>query len=676
MEIQMKRVSGTGGLPGIPIGPAGLDVLLSSVEILSLDIFDTILARRCTSPSDVFHWMERKYAVAGFGELRQKAESNARRKYSHRGLEVSLEEIHTELSQLYADTGHNTAIPEDFLEKELDAEKMFLFANPTISYLIDHARHIGIRVIAISDIYLSSKQAEDLLSAAGVCVDEIYTSSDFRDRNLGKYNQTLFSYVTETEKILPEKILHVGDNVVSDIRNAAAQGLCTLQIDQLHKVASFRDADINALYEFRENRAGSLVLGQATQWLGCSAEQPSPIQSFGYVYAGPLLLGFALFILERARSQGIRRLLLLERDGLIIKAVLDVLGVSDIEYRTVAASRRMTVFPNACTGGFEAIASLFVSLGKMTDQAFFDFLMLDTPAAISTDRSLRRQPEQIFREHEDYLRKCAKLESELLLQDLSAERSMLARDEKLAWVDVGWALSSAHGLNTILEHQVKCFCVGSTHKVKPVAHEGYLFQNGQDAHICSAVLSGTELIELIFSSRTPGTARYESTPDGLQRVPFSSSVQQSIRDAFVEEVWNGALEFVHDISDLIDGIDREELRQFNRNAFAKLCAKPNAQQYAVLSEIPHAPSAMHGHWNRIADFWRPGRYRFPGAKRSQHMMSELDDGLQSVWQRSLRLLQEFVLFHLLRGVSRLSPPLPEEVAERFARSAQKRNPRR
>lgn len=670
IAVDVTRLAGHTPISSIAIGTSGVDLLLSTVKTLSLDVFDTILSRRCVRPTDVFAWMERKYNLNGFAEARKRAELNARRKHSNRGSEVSLDEIYAELFEIYRKKGSLSVLPDRISELELAAEKIFLYANPSIVELIRRARLSGRRVIAISDIYLSSNQVDGFLRAAGVTVDKVYTSSDHRANDLGKYNGKLYPFVLETEGLTPLEMVHVGDNAIADISNANAHGLCALAAKQLHRAASDQSVDIDALNEFQDTLAGSLVIGQTVRWLSRSVVKRSDVESYGYAYGGPLVMGFMLYVLKMARSEGIRRLLLLERDGHIMKAALDALGVDDIEYRTIPASRRMTIFPNADIGGFTAIASLFDGTATLTECDFFELLMIKPPDGVKVDDIMQRSPSDIFDKYDSYLRERAAQEKSLILEALAEEREMLARGDRVAWVDVGWGLSCIAGLNDMLDHSIKCFCIGSHDKARQVDHSGYLFERGRDVEVCRSIMAGTELIELLFSSTEPSSAYLERTAVGLQRVPKPKPIHERVRDAFISDVWKGTLAFIADISDLLDGLPLEEMREFNRKTLVKYCTRPHSRQYAILADIPHDPRPGNNPaWQNIRDLWK---VKATSAVESAVLRHEL----QKARRRPFRLIRDLVLYRVLRLVSRCSPPLPERTTARFARSAAKRDPRR
>ena len=84
--------------------PVDADKILKEIknyDIVSFDIFDTLLKRNVKEPTDVFSYMEKKYQINGFREKRIEAEKAARKKKN--GLEISLEDIYAEFGADYSD---------------------------------------------------------------------------------------------------------------------------------------------------------------------------------------------------------------------------------------------------------------------------------------------------------------------------------------------------------------------------------------------------------------------------------------------------------------------------------------------------------------------------------------------------------------------------------------------
>ena len=605
-------------LPTLHLPATSLDDLFAGVGLLSLDVFDTILARRCLKPTDIFTWMEEAFHMPGFCAKRISAEAEARKRHRKRGSEVSIDEIYDVL-------GTQLDLPDDAIERELQAEEAFLFASPTAVRLITEARARKIRAIAVSDIYLHGSQVTRLLAASGVSVDAVYTSADLRIDDMGKYNGKVYDHVAGQQNTAPDKILHIGDNRVSDFQHAQAAGLKTILVSNLHEITADLNDHVRNAANAAETSTGRMIAGQATYGAVTGRAKMATLEGFGYCFGGPLLLGMVKFLVERADSSGIHRILLLERDGNILREALDILephiGPYPFDYRLVPSSRRMAVFPLLLLHGFRGVEQLFAGMpDKISAQDFFGTLALDLPRDY-VPCAEELPPIVHFEQHAPYLVAQAERERIALQRLLAAELAMSHDNQSIAWFDVGWALSSAAALNDLLDVDWPCFCIGSHRAAKKALPQiGYLFERGEPTWVELAIMSGAEPLELIFSAIAPLTHYAVPTAGGgATKITAPHSGSARVRDAFVGATWAGTLRFITDAAPLAIGMASANLRTYNRQLFVKLCKYPTSRQYAMLGAVPHNRGAGNSSWKSIADYWT----RPPSQSRTGRMAGDV-----------------------------------------------------
>lgn len=251
---------------------------------------------------------------------------------------------------------------------------------------------------------------------------------------------------------------------------------------------------------------------------------------------------------------------------------------------------------------------------------------------------------------------------------------MLAKGGKFAWVDVGWALSSASALNAALGVDVPCYCVGSNNYVQPtLEHEGYLFKENEPADVSTAVNAGPELVELIFSSEIPSTAYLVLEGNEVSRVEKTQLAAEFVRNISIGYVHRGVLRFIGEIVDLQSGLDMDELKRFNQRLSRDLCNTPPSSLALALHRVPHDRLSGNQGWATIGEYWKLAGYI--DAVDGSHV-AKLQRELTDARLRPLKHFGSLVAFKILFGLSRFSPPLPLRTARRFARSAAKRDPKR
>lgn len=206
------------------------------IECICLDCFDTILHRKLHPDNLKMIWSKHLCNKFELGisprflyQIREESEKALMlekgiiiREYSYIELmhniydKISLmNKVDISFSYFYATSS----------ELELELEKEYGYLDIETKVAIDYFVSKKIKIIVISDTYLSSKQIKALLDKFDIIgIDYIYTSSDY---DAGKYSGRLYEKVIEHLKIEPAHILMIGDNRKSDIACAKARGIKT-----------------------------------------------------------------------------------------------------------------------------------------------------------------------------------------------------------------------------------------------------------------------------------------------------------------------------------------------------------------------------------------------------------------------------------------------------------------
>lgn len=185
--------------------------LIDEYQLISFDIFDTLLLRSVDKPTDVFIRIEEESGAKGFANARIQAERKAR--IVHKGNEdITLDQIYEEIDDSFS----------MYKSTELNAEEKYTYANEYIKQLYDYAHLIGKKTVICSDMYLPEVFLTELLQSKGFeGGDKIFVSSEFlRSKATGR----LFRILSSDTGIVAKDILHIGDSFKSD-GNAVKQGI-------------------------------------------------------------------------------------------------------------------------------------------------------------------------------------------------------------------------------------------------------------------------------------------------------------------------------------------------------------------------------------------------------------------------------------------------------------------
>lgn len=551
-------------------------------DIISFDIFDTLLYRPFKSPADMFDLMaDRVRAICEQPSLDFRA---ARRSAEKAAFEAALArgEGETRLDEIYeafaVQTGVSTERAVEVQALEMQMEMDILYPRLSGFKAFNEARSLGKRVILISDMYLSKDFLDKVLKKNGYeGYERFYVSSEIR---LKKHNGKLFDYVINDLNVEPKTILHIGDNLDADVIHAKKRGIKPFHLVKASEIFSgcdnykgawARDEERHALdwkmilavvgNRFHDNpylphRRGTLFCGDPWR--------------LGYYGHGPLLLGYSKWLLEKARRDGVERLYFLSRDGLIMKEAYD---------------RIAKAYPNAPSSHYLLCSRRAVNLAKVRDaHGVMDLLHVDyartTLGHLLTSRfgvHAFDVPSELLQKHDLLLEKvisqkereslkpffldllpvivnAAAKERESYLEYLGG--TGLLDEGKVAVVDIGYAGTMQESLY-LLTDQKKNFggyyLMTFRQALKRVdAYDmpirGYLgeFVDRHDTHhpFCRHV----PLYETLFSSTDTSFQKMERDWNGRLRAVYMERLPaESRREQVVEQVHSGSLEFIEDV---------------------------------------------------------------------------------------------------------------------------------
>lgn len=202
----------------------GLKEKILSHDIISFDIFDTLLMRKVLFPKDVFVFMEEKLKSESmrFGflaESRIKAEQIASKENRFATIDVFYKEL--------VDANVIDERDADRLKEfELQTEMELLIPRFDMLEMFNFAKTCGKIVCITSDMYLPKKYMEPLLKGNAIDgYDDLFISCE---QYAAKYTGDLF--VKLKKKYKGKKILHIGDNEYADVKMAKKNGISTFQV--------------------------------------------------------------------------------------------------------------------------------------------------------------------------------------------------------------------------------------------------------------------------------------------------------------------------------------------------------------------------------------------------------------------------------------------------------------
>lgn len=595
--------------------------LIEKSEIISFDIFDTLLIRPFINPTDVFLLIERRTGIKGFHDARILAERSAREKnYSISGTyEINLDQIYKEIRIPNFDKSSKDTIKQ----LEIKTEQEILKRSPYIGEIYDLAVSLGKKIIAVSDMYLPKDFLFDVLAENNLPVEQVFVSCEY---GVSKHEGYLYEIVSKELDIEKSKILHFGDNFRSDYSAALDAGIVGYFVpsvtEQLYRDFRYNHSAISQLVQLSRadhsvdrNLFSSLIVAFIALF---KVKNPEIHIShlFGAMYGGPLVTGFTTWMNVVMKIDKITHLRLATRDGYITQEIWNRLGFED-KTSILQSSRRLTLVPALYSNFDNEIITLLSTstsctlreniekLGIYKEEA--DELLkalahcapidtaLDTPEKISTALAALKECKPLWQ-------KIAKREKEAYERYLKEEKFDPTKD---VLVDCGWALSSQRRTELILNRQFKGYYVGTLeHAYMHENIRSFLFHHGQEKEWVRIAERGVELLELPFASTETQVSYFVETEEGVQSVRTHCQKQY---DLLIENFVCGMQEEIRLFADFFKPystiITIKELRDSIFILFDSLVNNPSQYEYHELSSLPHSRELGASGFTTIGKYW-------------------------------------------------------------------------
>ena len=293
-------------------------------EVISFDIFDTLLMRKVLYPTDVFDIVEHRLRrhgmdVPGFKNYRVQAE---RGDCPHK----DYVKIYRTLKDML---GWSNEQMEIAMHEELEVERQVIIPRPSMAEIVSYAHHMGKKVLLVSDMYLSPEFLQEILSKHDVNqYDKIYVSASY-GTNKG---EQLFELVRQQNPA--ESYLHIGDNEVLDGGAARIRGFDTWIVPSGIQLLS--KTELGLILPFVENLNDRLLLGLFASKAYSNPFEPLHIGSvaqFAQLFLAPMAAQYVLWLLRQSKGHHFDAILFASRDGWlfhrIYKDAVDLMGIKN-----------------------------------------------------------------------------------------------------------------------------------------------------------------------------------------------------------------------------------------------------------------------------------------------------------------------------------------------------------
>lgn len=531
-----------------------LEDTIREAEVISFDIFDTLIKRNVEKPEDVHQLVQKELCrqtgieIPEYSRLRVEAEWQARKHSSKE--EISLEEIFAFLC----------GVPKKWKNKLKEIERQIEIEvctpNLRMQAVYEKALWDGKKIIITSDMYLDEQTMRQILHKCNYDLyEKLYLSSSF---GLCKSRGSIYEIIKKDYSACKGKILHIGDNVKGDYIIPIKRGIKALLIDGQTELLRFWKKGSKSV-------KNQLLYQRLYCFLNNSFDSSDSAVSIGIEILGPMLLGFCKWLHHKINTDKIDKIFFLSREGKIFQEAFNILYPQcRVEQAYLYVSRQAMVVPQLVDSpDFDEMADRLKFLAHtppvsmipvicMLDQTVFN----EKVKSIGLDGSTRI--DKVADEYKDGL---YHIIQELGKDDFRQQKEYMAKYLKendfvgnIAIVDIGWSGTMQKVLQKYVENtdtKLHGYYLGARNMesddfYEGLSREGYLFDQERNEDFNLMTRFTTEIIEMLFSNTEGSVLRYEMAKGSV--VPILDKPEYGREEGkFIVSMQSAALEFLNKI---------------------------------------------------------------------------------------------------------------------------------
>jgi FMN phosphatase YigB (HAD superfamily) len=550
-------------------------------ELLTVDVWDTLLRRRCHPDGVKLHVC--RYLLLQWGDrldpvcrdpwillrLRQQAEKEIGDEKRIQGFDD--EYGHLEVYRRWLDLagfefgGQASVVLENLLieleRAEIGQEKHVSYVDPSIRETM--GRLSAKRTLFLSDFYMPTTAIQELLSHHGI--DEIVSEGLVScDVGYNKRSGRLYGHLKEHYGAPADVHVHIGDNPWSDIKAAREAGINAIHFqpteEHLRRLA--READFHDRQE---------ALRKTIEALSHQALPPN-VGRRDYYQLGrkcsPLLVGFVLMAMERAVSDKVEALYFFTREGEFFLEIYrrladaDVLGFAPPRAALLMVSRLATFAGSLRTFSTTELMRLWNQYSVQSMEALLKSLAMD-PVEFAADAARLgldlvapiRYPWQdsrvraFFDDHDvrSRVERHLAAKREGLLAYL-ASVGLGEGSRKIGIVDIGWRGTIQDNIAYALKDLEVVGCYLGLNRFlndqpENVRKEAY-GPNLNESETMHSLLDFVAPIEMLCNSPNGSVAGYQSTVHGMKVIRQVDEEENKVHAEYVRHFQAGVVDSV------------------------------------------------------------------------------------------------------------------------------------
>jgi len=591
---------------------------IQNVDVVSFDIFDTLLHRKLAAPIDLFELIrsfllskdimfEHHDVITDFPNLRRLSEKTARENHVYLNggdAEITFEEIY----QVFKDITEISQEHTDYIKKvELYLESLILYRSSEGYRLYKLAIDSGKRIYYISDMYLPVDYIRELLINNGYQVidsEQIYISGEHR---ISKHSGKLFDFFLAKNSFDGRKCLHVGDNHYSDIVQASAKNIKTHFADWSFVDNRYKPKKCHINDYVAHSVISSINLPQHQQFL-----PETEYEMLGYQIWGPLLFGYMSWMVRELQAGSIDKVLFFARDARFIMELYNQYFRNNIPSDYVYLSRASLIPLSFTDWTMHRVWKVFSGRTTRSIKEIFELLRIDISLFMNDLRQMGFETIEEIITPDSYQRlhliinklyfQIMKKSSELRKEYQSYFRNLVADGSKIALIDIGWGGNiQSMFLRTLADDWVSKSYFGlylgtfdeTKENISPYVNmKGWLTSNGEPEEIKKILQNGgVELLEFVLTTDHGSTLSYKKQKGKIIPCLENHETEEGYANKALS-VQAGIRKFFEEYKFLLNDFSMDSLvSSVWANPFLELVNNPTERQIELLASLSHSDTA-------------------------------------------------------------------------------------
>ena len=533
-----------------------LNKTLFKYDIISFDIFDTLITRTIYDPDDLFKIMNDKIKDIELKDtiynMRKKAEEFARNTL-HK--DVDIDEIYNELGKIY---NYDKEIVNKIKNLEIDLELSLTCPRKDMLDILRSLMDEKKEVILTSDMYLTKNIIIEMLKKCGfnegVHYKKIYLSNE---QNKRKDDGTMWKYLKE--KYSNSKLIHIGDNINSDYLIPIKYGVKAIHIDNSRDQLKKTNYYYTGIAHFIEQRTNSdsIFLGYIINEQIFNSPFSSGVDSLekiSKVFTSPMILELIKFVDEKSKSNS--KLLFLAREGYFLEKIYEeycnIFNIKTKEHYYFLASRKaaMSTSINSKDDVKNSLNRNYIGNIKSFLKSVYDI----DYTGDDYDIKLPDELEDVYNDIEKYEKEIIKKSAECKKNYIEYINSIVNYEkDNLVIVDLGYSGTIQFYLSKMLNKDLEGIYLTNSNSVKRYSKKSkLLFAYDINKNRIYEKIYHYSLILEYFLSAPYGQLQYFMKKNGTIVPIYNDEKMDSNKEKNTKEIYKYIIEFINRYKELND----------------------------------------------------------------------------------------------------------------------------